>query len=124
MQHKPWFDEEHIRLLDPRKQAKMQWLQDPIQSNIQSLNNARRETSRHITKKTKEFLKAKIDELGTNSQIKNVRDMYRGINDLRRVTTITSTVKDEKGDLLAYRHPQYFGWLEEPFLKAIEAYIL
>ena len=105
MQHKPWFDEEHIHLLDPRKQAKMQWLQDPIQSNMQSLNNARREASRHTRNKTKEFLKAKIDEPGTNSQIKNVRDVYRGINDLRRVTIITSIVKDEKGDLLACRHP-------------------
>jgi len=33
-QHKPWFDEECLRFLNHRKQAKMQWLQDPDQSNI------------------------------------------------------------------------------------------
>jgi hypothetical protein len=25
-QHKPWFDEECLKLLDERKQAKLQWL--------------------------------------------------------------------------------------------------
>jgi Holliday junction resolvase-like predicted endonuclease len=26
---KPWFDEECLKLVDRRKQAKLQWLQDP-----------------------------------------------------------------------------------------------
>jgi hypothetical protein len=33
-QHIPWFDEECSRFLDQRKQAKMQWLQDPNQCNV------------------------------------------------------------------------------------------
>jgi hypothetical protein len=28
-QQKPWLDEECLRSLDKRKQAKMQWLKDP-----------------------------------------------------------------------------------------------
>jgi len=28
-QHKPWFDTECLDFLDKRKQAKMQWIQDP-----------------------------------------------------------------------------------------------
>ena len=36
-QHKPWFDEESLDILDERKQAKMQWIQDPSQSNIDNL---------------------------------------------------------------------------------------
>jgi hypothetical protein len=28
-QHKPWFDKEWVDFLDQRKQAKMQWIQDP-----------------------------------------------------------------------------------------------
>ena len=28
-QHKPWFDEECLGFLDQRKEAKMQWVQDP-----------------------------------------------------------------------------------------------
>jgi hypothetical protein len=60
-QHKPWFYEERLRFLDQRKQAKMQRLQDSIQSNVYNLNNVRREASRHFKKKKKEYLKAKID---------------------------------------------------------------
>jgi hypothetical protein len=30
-------------------------------------------------------LKDKIDELATNSKNKNIRDLYRGINDFKRV---------------------------------------
>jgi hypothetical protein len=32
-QHKLWFDEECSQFLGQRKQAKMQWLQNPYQSN-------------------------------------------------------------------------------------------
>ena len=47
-QHKLHFDEECLCLLDQRKQAKMQWLQDPKQSNVDNLSNVRHETSRHF----------------------------------------------------------------------------
>jgi len=33
-QNKPWFDEECLDFLDQRKQAKMQWMQDPSLSNV------------------------------------------------------------------------------------------
>jgi len=46
-QYKPRFDEEFSQFLDRRKQGKMQWLQDPHQSNADNLNNVRCETSRH-----------------------------------------------------------------------------
>ena len=42
-QHLPWFDEECLGFLDQRKQAKMQKLQDPKQSNVDNLNNLRHE---------------------------------------------------------------------------------
>ena len=44
-QHKPWFDEECLHFLDERKQARMQWVHDPSQSNVDNLNNVRREAS-------------------------------------------------------------------------------
>jgi hypothetical protein len=50
-QHKPWFDEECLSFLDQRKHARMQWLQDPKQSNVDNQNNVRREASRHFRKK-------------------------------------------------------------------------
>jgi hypothetical protein len=33
LKHKPWFDEECSQLLQQRKQAKLQWLQDPSEIN-------------------------------------------------------------------------------------------
>jgi len=50
-QHKPWFDKECLGILDQRKQAKMQWIQDPSQSNADNVNNLRREISRHFREK-------------------------------------------------------------------------
>jgi len=50
-QNKPWFDEECLGFLDTRKRIKMQCIQDPSQSNVDILNNVRREVSRHLRKK-------------------------------------------------------------------------
>jgi hypothetical protein len=44
--HKPWFDERCSRLLHQRKQAKLQWLQDPSEINGDNLNNVRRKANR------------------------------------------------------------------------------
>ena len=62
-QHRPWFDEECLGLLDQRKQAKIQWLQDPNQSSVDNLNNVIHEGSRHFRNKMNGYLKVKIDEL-------------------------------------------------------------
>ena len=51
------------QILDQNKQAKMQWLQDPKQSNLDNLKHLRHDTSRHFRNKMKEYLKVKIDEL-------------------------------------------------------------
>jgi hypothetical protein len=50
------------------KQVTMQWLQDPNQSNVHNLNIVRCEGRRH-SKEKKEYLKAKIEGLETNSKI-------------------------------------------------------
>ena len=68
-QHKPWFDEECLGILDQRKQAKMQWIQDPSQSNVDTLNKVRRDATRHFRNKKKAYLKAKTEELETNGEI-------------------------------------------------------
>jgi len=83
-QHKPWFDEECLGFLDQRRQAKMQRLQDQNQSNVDNLNNVRREASRHFRIKKKEYLKAKLEELETNSKIKIIKALYRGISDFKK----------------------------------------
>jgi hypothetical protein len=53
-------------------------------SNGDNLNNVRCEVSRHFRNKNKEYLKAKINELETNSKNKNIRDLYRGISDSKK----------------------------------------
>jgi hypothetical protein len=52
----------------------MQWLQDPGQINIDNLNSIRREVIRHFRNKKKAYLKAKIEELATNSKVSNIKD--------------------------------------------------
>jgi len=71
--HKPSLDEECSSFLYQRKQAEMQWLQNPNQSNVDNLNNVRHEASRHFRNKKKEYQRAKINELETNSKIKSIR---------------------------------------------------
>jgi hypothetical protein len=39
--HNSWFDEGYSKLLDQRKQAKRQWLQDPSEINGDNLNDIR-----------------------------------------------------------------------------------
>ena len=62
----------------------MQWIQDPSQSSADNLNNVRRDSSRHYRNKKKAYLRAKVEELETNSKINNIRDLYRGINDMKK----------------------------------------
>ena len=87
--------------MDERKQAKLQWVQDPSQRNVDNPNNVRRVASRHFRNKNKTYLKTKIEDLETNSKNKNIRDLYRGISDFKKgYQPRTNTVKDETGDLV------------------------
>jgi len=89
----------------------MQWVQDPSQSNVDNLNNVRREVSRHFRNKKKAYLTAKIEELEANSKINNIRDLYRGINDFKKgYQPRCNIVKDEKGDLVADSHSILARW--------------
>jgi hypothetical protein len=101
----PWSDAECAQFLDKRKQAKIQRLQNPNQSTGDNLNNVRREASRHFRNKKKEYLKAKINELDTNSKNKNIRGLYRGISDFKRgYLPRTNIERDEKGGLVGDSH--------------------
>jgi len=103
-QHKPWFEEECLCFLDQRNQAKMQWVHDRSQSNVDNLNNVGREASRHFRNKKKAYLKAKIEELETNIK-KNITELYRGFNDFNKgYQPRTNIVKDDKRDLVAESH--------------------
>jgi hypothetical protein len=69
--------------------------------------------------KRKEYLKAKVNELETNSKNKNIRDLFRGISDFKRgYQPRTNVVKMRR--VTGCRLPQYFGWVEESFLPGVE----
>jgi hypothetical protein len=72
--HKPWVNEGCFKLLDKRKQAKLQWLQDPREINGDNLNIVRCETSRHFRKKKWDYLKDKMNEFASNSKNKNIEE--------------------------------------------------
>ena len=84
----------------------MQWLQEANQSksNVNNLNNVRCEASRHVSNTKKEYLRAKIDELETNSKIKIIREFIGASVILRRVTNLNKYVQDDKGDVVRDSH--------------------
>ena len=89
----------------------MHLVQNPSQSNVNNLNNVRCDASRHFRNKKKEYLKAKIEKLETNSKIKNVRDLYRGITNFKKgYQPRTDTVKDDTDDLFADSHSILARW--------------
>ena len=91
--------------------VRLQWIQDPSRSNVDILNNVRREVSRHFRDKKKAYLRAKIEELETNSKIQNIRDLYSGISDFKKGYQPKCNIgKDEKGDLVADSHSIVARW--------------
>ena len=62
----------------------MRGLQDPNQSNVDKLNNVKREASRQFQEQKEGISESKTDEPETNSETKNIRDLYRGISDLMK----------------------------------------
>jgi hypothetical protein len=53
----------------------------------------------------KEYMKGKINELKTNNKNKNIRDLYRGINEFKKGhQPRINIIKYENGNLLADSH--------------------
>jgi hypothetical protein len=94
-------------LVYQRKQAKLQWLQDPREVNEDNLRNVTWEASRCSRYKKREYVKNKIIELTTNSKHKNNRYLYRAITEFKKgYQPKTNLVKDESGGkycILRYR---------------------
>ncbi|KAJ4430168.1 hypothetical protein ANN_22378 [Periplaneta americana] len=75
---KPWFDEDCCIVVERRKQAKLKFLQDPVEEKRDNYFNERREASRTLRNKKRGYLKEKLNEVETNSKNKNIRDLYKG----------------------------------------------
>jgi len=89
----------------------MPWVQDPSQCNVDNLNNVRREASKHFRDIRKDYLKDKILELKNDSKIKNIKELYRGINDFRKgYQPRTNIVKHEMSDKVTDFHSISARW--------------
>jgi hypothetical protein len=60
---------EEKKLVDRKKQAKLQWSQDPSEVTEDDLSDVRREASRHFRNKEREYLKDKINGLNQTVRI-------------------------------------------------------
>ncbi|KAJ4437040.1 hypothetical protein ANN_17174 [Periplaneta americana] len=99
---KPWFDEDCCMVVERRKQAKLKFLQDPVEEKRDNYFNERREASRTLRNKKRGYLKEKLNEVETNSKNKNIRDLYKGIKEFKNgYQPRVNVIKDENGDLLA-----------------------
>jgi hypothetical protein len=79
--------------------------------NGDNMGNVRREANRNFRTKKREYLKKKINMLETNSKNKNIRDLYRGINEFKKgYQPRTNMVKPENGDRLADFHSILNRW--------------
>jgi hypothetical protein len=67
-----------------------------------NVQNLRCEISRTFRNKKREYLKGKINEFETNNKNKNIRDLYRGINEFKKgCQPKINIIKDENGNLIA-----------------------
>jgi hypothetical protein len=89
----------------------LQWLQDPNEINGDNLNISCEENS-HLSNREREYLKDKTNELTTDSKNKNIRGLYRGINEFKRggYQPRNNLVKEENGDLLEDSHNILNRW--------------
>jgi hypothetical protein len=89
----------------------MQWLQDPDEINGDNVKNVRCEASKHFRNEKREYLEDRTNELAMDTKNKNMRDLYRGINEFKRgYQPRNNLVKDENGDLLADSHNILNRW--------------
>jgi hypothetical protein len=72
--------------------------------------------SRTFRNKKREYLKGKINELETNNKKKNIRDLYRGINEFEKAyQPRINIIKGENGNLLANPQSVLNRWKKKFF---------
>jgi hypothetical protein len=86
--HKACFEEKCSKFFDEKKQAKLEWLQNPNEVNGDNLSNVRREASQHFTEK--EYLK-KLQRLNQPVRIRTSETCTREQIILKRVTNLELT---------------------------------
>jgi hypothetical protein len=79
--------------------------------NEGNLSNVWWEASRHFSDRKREYLEDRINELESNSKDKNIRDLYRCINEFKKgYQPRTNLVKDKTCSLLVDPHKILNRW--------------
>ena len=100
--NKPWFDDECLKLHEERKQARQRWLGNKNEANTNNYSNAKRNATRGFRNKKREYITQKIREIEENGKTNNVRDLYKGVNSLRKCyQPRLGMIRNECGDLQA-----------------------
>jgi hypothetical protein len=83
----------------------------PSEANEDNRSDVQREASGYFRNKKREYLKDRINELESSGKNKNIRDLYRGINEFKKgYQPRNNLVKDERGDLLPDPHKIFNRW--------------
>jgi hypothetical protein len=87
-QHKPQIDEKCSKLLEQRKQAKLQWLQNPNLTNGDYVNNVSHDTGRNFGNRKTEYLKEKLVSFKQTVRTKISETYIEAQMNLRSVTKL------------------------------------
>ena len=71
-------------MANKRKQTKLLWRQNPNGQTAEDISNVRRDTCKTFRKNKGDYMKAKVNKLEENSKNKNIREMYKGINEFKK----------------------------------------
>jgi hypothetical protein len=86
-------------------------LKNPNQTIGDNLQNLRCKTRITFRNKKREYLKGKINELETNNKNKNIRHLYKGINEFKKgYQSRINIIKNENDNLLADPQSVLIRW--------------
>jgi hypothetical protein len=72
-----------FRIISSKETSQIAMVTGPEPNKWDNLNNVRHEANRHFRNKTREYLK-EFMSLQQHSKNKNIRDLYRGINEFKK----------------------------------------
>jgi hypothetical protein len=72
-----------LKIVKTKETSQLQSLHDPGKINGDYVKSISRGASKHFRIRKREYQKGKINELATNSKNENMRDLYRGRNELK-----------------------------------------
>lgn len=100
--NKPWFDEECRKSVEKRREARIMYLSDSNVENREIYVMCRKQVEKIVRQKKREWEKNRVLDIVDNNNKNNMRELYAGINSIRKgYQSQTTLIKDKNGNLLA-----------------------